>query len=200
MDIGKPKWSIDSVLVDEKIYIVSDEIKGLQRNGCSWGSISNGWIEVRNHEDVAKIEIIARNTKRNVFKRDSFVIYLNEDSITGVIDVVREGDWDDVIGLSEENVVFTKDGGTKEINTIYHSWWIERVHIGDKSVEVDLDDKAQLINKLRFKKTYDWLTIEVLGRKIRLTVLPNSSNQKRTFKIDFMSGNFFASLSGEQNK
>lgn len=199
VNIGKPKWCVDSIRVDGKINVVSDDLKSAQREGLPWGSIANEWLEVRGGGDVTEMEIIARNRKRDVYKQGTFVIYLNEDSITGTIDVVRDGDWDDMIGLSEEHVVFSKDGGMKDISTIYHSWWISRLHIGDKILDVSLDDRAQLINTLRFKKTIDWLTIEVFGRKIRLSVTPNSDNKKRTFKIELVSGNYSTSFSGEQN-
>lgn len=196
VDMPQSGWQIDSFSVDGSVQAVADGVKELQRKGLHWSSIADRWLEVRPHAEG--MEIIARNRKRDVYRQGTFALYLGTDSITGTIDVVREGDGDDMIGLSQEHVTFTKEGGVIEVGTTYLRWWINSVQTGNKTVRIELEDTSRLMNTLRFKKTFDWLTIEVQGRKILLTATPNTANEKRTFKIELVNGNFTTHLCGEQ--
>lgn len=133
----------------------------------------------------------------------------------------KEGDWDDIIKLSADNVEFDGSGGTVDVATQGDWWWItEYVEIDGEAfyANVDGSDVTAEYGKIKGwdnpNVAYDpgadleikkmegpWFTV-TKGTYTNLTVDvdPNTSGSARSVRLHFQAGNYFDSITINQTE
>ena len=134
-------------------------------------------------------------TDRNTSATDerTFEIVLQSEtereSIIGKQNVMLDGDWDDVIGLSTREVSFGKDGGTVEVATQGEFWWMTDITLNGEVYAVDYGETSHV---------KDWVSASKIGTTLQIEVSPNDTGAERTFSIGLEAGNYFDRVEGVQ--
>lgn len=202
VDVGTENWEIDSVRVNDRVYPVPSDIRERQKLAQWWDFFTARWIRLR-YYSPRQMRIMI-NTSLNEFfddKEHSFCIYLKKagikDSITGKVEPPYEGgEWWPVV--TSYRMDFEKTGGSQTQKTDRFCKAIKSVRLNGKNLEIDVSENATSPIEIQWKRTFDWLTIEVSGKSVTLTTTPNDGNEERTFDVEFYNINSITHISGEQ--
>ena len=109
-----------------------------------------------------------------------------------------DGHWDDNIKLSTKAVAFNSSLSSATITTESTSWWLNQISFNGNNVDLgDLDKVSK-----NFIVTEPDFTVERKedGKKIVVTMNPNTSNAERTLLISMQSGDYFDGINVKQAK
>ena len=104
---------------------------------------------------------------------------------------------------NQTKVEFGLEGGEVAVKTTnYENWWFSFIKVDGELQDLGLhlqEDRDLLTKKRIFKRTLDWLTVEVVGADgLRLTAAPNTTGQERTFEVEFCLFDYTGTLTGVQ--
>lgn len=195
---GGEGWYIDSIIVDSNIYVIPDADRS-KHASTGLFEITCDWITLKCE---GKEMLLIANSRNFEIKERSFVVYLhngdNTDVLKGTQEQIRDGDWDDMIGLSSRSVSFGNHCDTVCIQTRYKTgWWFASVNIDGKMYMGTLEEWEQQIAG-KFRGVYDWLTIDYDDGTIMMIADTNNGPERR-FVIDLEAGNYFDSITGVQS-
>ena len=76
------------------------------------------------------------------------------------------------------------------METDCQNWWFTNITVDDESRYLGLalqEDKDKLTNERQYKRTFDWLTVEVVSNGLKLTAAPNTDGYGHTFEIEIFN-------------
>ena len=111
----------------------------------------------------------------------------------------KDGDWEamkwetNVSNINKNKIEVPNEGGVYVIKcTNYKSFWINALSENGESLPIDNEDE---------KIEREWYSIKINdGNTMTVSILSNSSDDNRTFKIGIQAENAFDSFLFEQNK
>lgn len=177
-------WYFSEITVDGKTETLAQEEQGTDFEKTV------EWLNVKRKDKEIEIKITDRNTSATDERTFEIVLQseTKRESIIGKQNVMLDGDWDDVIGLSTRDVSFGKEGGTVEVTFQGHCW-LNEVKINSERYSMDLGVTSY---------TQDWLSVNMVEKSIFIEVSPNETGVERTFSIGLQAGNYFAMIEGVQ--
>lgn len=100
----------------------------------------------------------------------------------------KDGDWDDIIKLSEKQVTFAAEASSVQINTEGTWWWVHGIGLNDDWTfdlsNIDTSQNNFTIDEAEFK-------IERKnGTEIYISMTQNETGQERTLTIGLQAGNY----------
>ena len=108
-------------------------------------------------------------------------------------DEEQDGKWGDVIGFSQDEVLFNAEAGETEVTT-KGRWWLT-AFVNERYGCLQPIDENDTINIY----TYDWVSIQKLeSRKVKVSVKENTSEKPRSVRVQFQAGDYFGYLKVEQ--
>lgn len=110
----------------------------------------------------------------------------------------EKGIWKDNIKLSTKSLVFNSSQNLATITTESTFWWLNQISFNGNNVDLgDLDKVSK-----NFIVTEPDFTVERKedGKKIVVTMNPNTTNAERKLLISLQSGDYFEGISVTQAK
>lgn len=202
VDVGIKNWNIETLRVNESFYSIPQETKKAQILGHVWLPFTVRWIRLC-HYSPSQFRVLV-NTDLREFYQDSlhsFCIYLKNgekvDSIIGLVEPPREGgEWWPIVSTYQVN--FTKNGGAQYLTTERFCAKMVAIRVDGKAFKINVSDNQNLLKNLKLKKTFDWLTMEIVGKKVILKASPNIEHVDRTFELEFRTGYQTTRIIGKQ--
>lgn len=178
-------WYFSEITVDGKTETLTQEEQGTDFEKTV------EWLNVKRKDKEIEIKITDRNTSATDERTFEIVLQseAERESIIGKQNVMLDGDWDDVIGLSTREVSFGKDGGTVEVATQGEFWWMTDITLNGEVYAVDYGETSHV---------KDWVSASKIGTTLQIEVSPNDTGAERTFSIGLEAGNYFDRVEGVQ--
>lgn len=160
--------------------------------------IGCGWLVVE--REGRKLTIMA---DVNDGKPRNFSIRLQSgdyfDEIKGTQDEAVIGHWPDMIGLSQDRIAFSAEGGTVSCSTNAKAyWWIPKIEIDGETHLTSSKEQMKCGEERTFNKSIGWLSVKRDGDMIYVTAQPNDTGKERSFNIVLQSGNWYSHIYGTQ--
>ena len=164
-----------------------------------------GWLGVKVEGSLL---ILSAEKNRKQADNQTFAITLTDGTQECTVNglqycIIREPDENAEIKVSPDEVEFGLEGGEVAVKTTnYENWWFSFIKVDGELQDLGLhlqEDRDLLTKKRIFKRTLDWLTVEVVGADgLRLTAAPNTTGQERTFEVEFCLFDYTGTLTGVQ--
>ena len=89
--------------------------------------------------------------------------------------------------MTPNELEFGPEGGTVLVKGEKQYWWLVSIMLDGVHQELGIfeDPKVQIdmAHNRKYKRTFDWLTVNVVGADLELTVAPNTEGKERTFDV-----------------
>lgn len=153
---------------------------------------SFGWLNVK----VTGSTLILSATGENHDDDLAFDVTLSNGTSTCTVEGKRLGwptgyyDGESIIKTTPSSIVFDSEGETVIVETDCQNWWFTNITVDDESRYLGLtlqEDKDKLTNERKYKRTFDWLTVEVVSNGLKLTATPNTDGYGHTFEIEIFN-------------
>lgn len=190
------EWSIKAFVSTEDNEIIQEVNSS---NGTDKTVYTYKWISV---QKLCLNSLDVKVNKNTTLNDRSIKIQLsvgNENSFVTITqsDEMMDGRWPDMIKLSKDILNFSMSAGSETITTLGDFVIFAFVdsenysHIQDARNSSD-DDKTVF--------TYDWISVQKLGKAIKVMVTENTTNNDRRIKIKLNQGNYFGYVTVIQSK
>ncbi len=103
----------------------------------------------------------------------------------------NDGSWDDIIELSQSEVLFTSDADSIIVTTNGEGWWISNISFNEEELDLSSLDTT--------KDQFDIIETEFIvsrnsKKEMQIKITENDSLQERKLIIGLQAGNYFDHL------
>lgn len=103
----------------------------------------------------------------------------------------KEGDWDDIIELSQKEVTFNSNADSITVNTKGDFWWISNIRLNEKQINFGSVNTTSS----NFEIIETEFTISRKNTKeLRIVITENSTVNQRELIIGLQAGNYFDNI------
>ena len=191
VETGKDTWWVAAVTIEGLDIQLYDSIAGgeILRPQSRDFNRTFDWLTVR--VDGTRLVLIAQENEDIAPRHFSVVLSTGsqECEITGTQDVMPSGyveNNDGNIEATPDYVEFPPEGGTLRVEAAQSGWWFQDILVDGEYQDLGLTQqsaKDQLTKYRQYKRTFDWLTVELDSFDLLLTAQPNTTGSERTFEV-----------------
>lgn len=194
VETGKDTWWVARIVVDGKEYPIYEDDAPIQLENRAFEKTFD-WLTVK----VEGTQLVLTATRNgvhdngidDVFRECSIVLTtgIRECEIKVEQDPILTGyhGGDGVFTMTPNELEIGPEGGTVLVKGEKRSWWFADLKLdGVRQVLGIFEDPmvaGELAKNRKYKRTFDWLTVNVVGADLELTVEPNTEGKERTFYI-----------------
>ena len=193
------KWWFSQINVDGTGIQIASESQNEQLESHKFSKTCD-WLTVIREKNL--ITLIAATNGAEQERTFELSLQSKDESeiISGIQSIRREGEWGDLIGLSKKKVSFPAEGGSVAVETQESGWWVYSIEVDGVEINVNRESYTQLKKNNEYLKKTDWLTVYITPKKIELTAGANPTGKGRTFKLNLEAGDYFDTVTGNQEK
>ena len=132
---------------------------------------------------------------------------LKNDSIKTDEEEMKDGDWTDQVGLSQDSVIFNSGEDSIVIATKYITWWLEGFTFyetsdiwSQKSYYMCTLEESEKSQTEGVEVTYEWLTVYASSQEkvVKIKVDKNNTGKTRYWSITLQGGDYFGHIYCQQ--
>lgn len=203
---GTSRWWLGNISIDENWYRPSQQ----EANALEKGNLeaTYEWLHVHITDDPATegrtLELTVE--PNNTGNPRTFDISIQAGDYFCHIDGTQpsQGTWEDVIGLSQREATFPREGGSATVTTATDLWTHRFTDIDGHTREFNVKETEDFENG-NVEKTFEWLHLRITddpatgGRTLEMTADRNYTGSPRSFTIYLQAGNYFDCITGRQD-
>ena len=192
VETGNDTWWVTQVTVEGQTFVPDGLPDDGSRPQDRAIDQSFDWLNVKVDGSTLVLSAAGENHDDDL----AFDVTLSNGTSTCTVEGKRLGwptgyyDGESTIKTTPGSIVFDSQGETVFVETDCQNWWFTNITVDEESRYLGLalqEDKDKLTNERQYKRTFDWLTVEVVSNGLKLTAAPNTDGYGHTFEIEIFN-------------